>query len=130
MNPIQKIVIVGLATLGLAASAPSFAQHHFHGGPRVGVYVGVPWYGPAFYPPAYYPPYPYGNTVVVPSAPTTYVERVITEPQPAAASLSGPPVQIQAQAQWWHYCQDSQSFYPYVQQCASPWQLVAPQPQR
>jgi hypothetical protein len=54
------------------------------------------------------------------SAPATYVERVIIEPQPAVASLDGPPAQAQAQAQWWHYCQDSQSFYPYVQQCASP----------
>ena len=130
MNQIQKITIAGLAALCLTASAPSFAQHHFHGGPRVGVYVGVPWYGPAFYPPAYYPTYPYGNTVVVPSAPATYVERVITEPQPAAASLGAAPAQSQPQGQWWHYCQDSQSFYPYVQQCASPWQLVAPQPQR
>ena len=110
-------MIAALATLGLTASAPSFAQH--------------PFYGPAYYPPAYYPPYPYGNTVVVPSAPATYVERVITAPQPAAASLGGPPAQAQAQAQWWHYCQDSRSFYPDVQQCASAWQLVvAPQPQR
>ena len=136
MKRIGKITIAALAALGLTASAPSFAQRHFHGGARVGVYVGVPWYGPAYYPPAsydppaYYPPYPYGNTGVVPGAPATYVERVITEPQPAAASLGGPPGQAQAQAQWWHYCQDSQSFYPYVQQCASPWQLVAPQPQR
>lgn len=58
------------------------------------------------------------------------VERVITEPQLAAASLSGPPAQAQVQAQWWYDCQDSQSFFPDVQQCASPWQLVAPQPQR
>jgi hypothetical protein len=64
------------------------------------------------------------------SAPATDVERVITEPQPAAASLSGPPAQAQVQAQWWYDCQDSQSFFPDVQQCASPLQLVAPQPQR
>jgi len=64
------------------------------------------------------------------SAPATYVEHVITEPELAAASLSGPPAQAQAQALWWHDCQDSQSFSPDVQQCASPWRLVAPQPQR
>ena len=64
------------------------------------------------------------------SAPATDVKRVITEPQPAAASLGGPTAQAQAQAQWGYDCQDSQSFYPDVQQCASPWQLVAPQPQR
>jgi len=131
MNRLKKIVAFGTIIFGLAASAPSFAHRYFHGGPRVGVYVGAPWYGPAFYSPPYYPPYPYGGTtVVVPSAPPTYVERVITEPQPAASSLGSAPAQAQPPGQWWHYCQDSQSFYPYVQQCATPWQLVAPQPQR
>lgn len=126
MRQAIKVFLAGLIALGLTASAPSFAQYFFQGGPRVGVYVGVPWYGPAFYPPAYYPPYPYGNTVVVPSAPATYVERVVTLQQPATANPSPMP----PQSQWWHYCKDSQRYYPYVQQCASPWQLVAPQPQR
>ena len=131
MNRLNNVFALGILILGCLVSAPSFAQHHFHGGPRVGVYLGTPWYGPAFYPPAYYPPAYYppdASTVVVPSAPTTYVERVIVEPQPSTSTLSGPSAP--AQPQWWHYCKDSQSFYPYVQQCASPWQLVAPQPQR
>ena len=121
MNRLKNVFALGILILGSLGSAPSFAQHHFHGGPRVGVYLGTPWYGPAFYP-------PYASTVVVPSAPTTYVERIVVEPQPSTATLSGPPAP--AQTQWWHYCRDSQSFYPYVRQCASPWQLVAPQPQR
>ena len=29
---------------------------------------------------------------------------------------------------WWYYCPDSQTFYPHVQQCASEWQRVLPQP--
>jgi len=43
MRRIGNITIAALAALGLTASAPSFAQRHFHGGARVGVYVGVPW---------------------------------------------------------------------------------------
>jgi hypothetical protein len=62
---------------------------------------------PYYYPP-YYPP-------VVVQQPTVYVEQ-----QPAAA-------QPQMQGSW-YYCAASRAYYPYVQDCASGWQRVAPQP--
>jgi len=128
MHRFKKLVILTAAVFGFTASVPSLAHYQHYRGPRVGVYVGAPWYGPAFYPPpVYYPPYPYGAVVVVPSTPATYVERVIVEPQTATANPSTPSAPMQTQ--WWYYCKDSQSYYPQVQQCSSPWQLVAPQPQ-
>ena len=71
-------------------------------------------YGPAY--PAYYPaPYP----VVVESAPSTvYVEQA-SAPRVAAAPDSG---------NWWYYCNESRAYYPYVRECPSQWQRVAPQP--
>lgn len=90
-------------------------HHHHHGGVRFGLFIGapiVPYYYPRYYyPPAYYPYYP--QTVVVPSAPV-YVEQ--SAPAPAQSSTAN-----------WYFCRDSQTYYPYVQQCASPWQQVVPQ---
>ena len=31
-----------------------------------------------------------------------------------------------AAGNYWYYCRDSQTYYPYVQECASPWDRVAP----
>lgn len=61
-----------------------------------------------------------------------------------AVATSGPPVPVQPavvpvyppsapvaqapQPAYWYYCQDSNTYYPYVQQCAGGWQQVTPQP--
>ncbi len=93
----------------------------YHSGARVGVFIGAPllaapWY---YYPrPYYYPYYPYPYPAVS-EAPVTYIEQ--NPPVDAA-----PAPQAQAQ-QYWYYCQDSQTYYPHVQTCASPWQRVMPQ---
>ena len=29
---------------------------------------------------------------------------------------------------YWYFCPDSDAYYPYVKECASPWHRVAPQP--
>ena len=95
---------------------------HFHGAGRVGVFVGVA--PPLFYSPFYYPRYYYPPAVVVPgpvaSAPA-YIE------QPALGEAGPPPVGVPAATgAYWYYCRDSQTYYPYVQECASPWDRVAP----
>ena len=105
-------------------------------GPRshvgVGIYVGVPlagfgYYGyyppPYYYPPYYYQPYyyypPYHPApVVIQQQPTVYVEQ---NPQPAPAAQPAAPA-------YWYFCADSRAYYPYVRECASGWQRVAPQP--
>jgi hypothetical protein len=76
------------------------------------------WYYPGFYYPYYYPYYspyyyPYYNqpAVVLPSEPSTYIERA----QPSEPSA---PPGI------WFYCPESRTYYPYVKQCPGGWQTV------
>lgn len=129
---IQKtLTIVALAAACIAAASPADARRYHHrSGIALGIMIGAPlaysyahsrpyyrsyhrpYYGPYYGAPYYsYPP-----VVVAPAAPPVYIER-----QPA------PQVQSPA-AGYWHYCADSNSYYPYVQQCASQWQLVSPTP--
>lgn len=103
---------------------------HWHRGARVGVYIGAPvvaapwwyynrpYYGYGYgYGPGYYPP------VVVQEQPSVYIEQTPAEAPPAP--LAQAP-QLQQQQQYWYYCQDSKTYYPHVQTCASPWQRVIP----
>ena len=110
---IAVFLIAALCGSAIAGSADArhFRHHHHGGGVRFGVFIGapvVPYYYPRYYAPAYYPYYP--QTVVVPSEPV-YVEQSVAAPAQNS----------------WYYCRDSQTYYPYVQQCATPWQQVAPQ---
>ena len=136
--------IAALLALSLAASAPVQAARGGHGGGHYqgghgggyyrgghgghyyghsGVHWGFYFGGWPYYNSWYYPPYPYyypyspyyGGTVVVPSGPTTYVERGDEQAAPEAQS-------------WWYYCPESKTYYPYVKQCPGGWQKVSPQP--
>lgn len=86
----------------------SHHRHHRHSHARFGLFIGAPlalapWYvGPRYY----YPP-----AVVVPSSPPVYIERG------QAAALSD---------EYWYYCRESATYYPYVKECAGPWQKVVP----
>lgn len=103
--------------LGVSASAAAHAQgwkkHHSH--VHFGLFIGAPAfaYWPYYYP---YPPayYYYPPALHVPAAAPVYVERGAPAEQPAA--------------QWWYYCADARTYYPYVRQCPGGWQRVAPQP--
>jgi hypothetical protein len=139
----RNILIVTLSAAMMAASLQADAGgghgHHgraVHSHARVGIYFGAPiaiggWWGPRPYP-SFYAPYPYYY------APAPVVVReVVREPlvfydergnpvppaQPQARAPSPP-----AAAPTWFYCADSQSYYPYVETCASPWQRVVPHP--
>jgi hypothetical protein len=142
VNRTRRLVSIGVLFFALCAVNP-FAHAawngHYYGGynhyhdnhSNVGVVVGVPfgfpgYYGPYGYPygypfgpyypfPAYYPP----AVVTVPAPPTTYVQQGYAQQNSAAAS-STPS---------WYYCDASQAYYPYVKECSSGWQRVAPQPQ-
>jgi hypothetical protein len=113
-----------LILLAFVASDSAFARpgfHHGGGGVRFGLAVGIPiglgfgYYG-GYYPPyyPYYPPY-YAPAVTVPYAAPTYIEQ--------GSPQAGPATQ-----NYWYYCADSKSYYPYVNQCASGWQRVSPTP--
>ena len=143
MKKLIVATIVGLTAIGSTLVLPTEVDarpYHRGGGVRAGVYLGTgivagallaapyaysrpyrpyyyggypyPYYG---YAPAYYPP------VVVQEQPTVYVEQqAFSAPPPSSAP------QAQAQQQFWYFCQDSQTYYPHVQTCASPWQRVTP----
>ena len=139
-------IAVSLAVL--AASTPALAQHRgHHGGARhgggvvlgLGIGLGIaalPYYAyrrPHYYAPRYYEPYYYPPVAVVSAAPPVYVERQdYSQGQfPATPQVQGAnPSQASAGVaqQDWFYCADSKTYYPYVQQCAGPWQRVTPRP--
>lgn len=115
-----KPTVVALAAClaGATLAIPAHAQHrhfggrggHTHFGLSIGIPIGWPYWG--WYPYPYYAPYP-SQVVVVPSEPTTYVER--TQPAPDSAA-------------YWYYCADAGAYYPYVKECPGGWQRVAPRP--
>ena len=118
MKTFTKAVLALACLAGAVASTPALA----HGHARFGFYFGAPWY-PApyyYYPPAYYYPPPVYS---VPASPPVYVERSDTQPPPQSAPQSSPQADNS-----WYYCRDSQTYYPYVKECASPWQRVSPRP--
>jgi len=113
------------AALAFAASDAEAQHRHHHRGARVGVYIGAPWVvapWPYYYHrPYYYDPY-YYRPVVVREQPVVYVEQ-----QPSVAPAPPAPIpQAQPQQQYWYFCQDTQTYYPHVQTCATPWQRVMP----
>jgi hypothetical protein len=95
--------------------------------------VGWNWYspGPYAYPSYAYPPYysyysyysyyyPYSPpVVVVPAAPSTYIEQQNPEAAQAAPASND-----------WYYCRKPEGYYPYVRQCPGGWQRVPAQPQQ
>jgi hypothetical protein len=89
--------------------------HHFSGHGGFGVFIGPEFGWPGYYGSAYYSPYYYDSPVYVDQEDT-----VAPVPQPSATR--------QQPDNWWYYCQRTQSYYPYVKECAEEWLRVAPQP--
>lgn len=132
-------LICSLAASLLLASLPAEARGgHRHTHARVGVFIGAPllfapWWVESrpYYPHYYYPPAPVvvRERVIVREPLVYYDERgnpVPAAPQPQAQAPAQP--QAGAPAPTWFFCQDTKTYYPYVQSCASPWQRVAPYP--
>ena len=126
MKKFLSTLLVAIGAFGALAFAASSAQaqhhRHHHGGARVGVYIGAPLvWSPWYYPRPYYYD-PYYRPIIVREQPVVYVEQ-----QPGDAAPAPAPVpQAQAQQQFWYFCQDTQTYYPHVQNCATPWQRVIP----
>jgi hypothetical protein len=114
----KKIALL-LAVLALGAVFSESASAS--GRVVVGVGFGYPGWGypgwgwgpgPWYYgsPSYYYPP------GVVSGSPTTYIERQDVAPKEPAST------------DWWYYCEESKSYYPYVKTCPTGWQKVSPTP--
>jgi hypothetical protein len=104
MTPFRAIAATALI-LGSIGSA----QAH---GVRFGFAFGFPVFPAPYYypPPAYY-----------------YPPAVVAAPAPVYIEPAQPQV-VQQPEQYWYYCPDSKTYYPYVQQCATQWQRVSPRP--
>lgn len=116
----KTLAVLTAASTFAVAFAPSDAEARRYWRPRVGVYIGAPVLPYYYYPRPYYNPYYYQPPVVVQEAPVTYIEQY-----PPVAATPAPQAQPQQQ-QFWFFCQDSQTYYPHAQTCASPWQRVMP----
>lgn len=118
MKSAKLPIVLLLACAALLVHDVSLAHggDRYYGGgrPRVGVFIGGPlwpWYYPL--PPSYYYYPPVVTVPVAPPQPPVYIER----------QSETPPAQS-----YWYYCNSSQAYYPYVQQCPEGWQRVTPQP--
>jgi hypothetical protein len=129
-------LLIGGATL--APGAPANAGG-WHGGWHGGWNGGCCWGGssfslflgfPAYYPYpayAYYPPYPaysYGYGYGYSYPPPYY------PPAPPVTVVQQTPPLGPAPVQNWYYCDDPRGYYPYVQNCDTPWRPVPAQPQQ
>lgn len=117
---------LALTLAGALASESALADrgHRHRGQVQFGISIGAPVYwgggywggywGPPhhfYYPgPLYYP----APLVVTPPVPHTYIEQPALAPAPALTQT------------YWYYCAESQTYYPYVKQCAGAWQRVIP----
>jgi hypothetical protein len=108
----RVLTLAVAAVIGALASAGPADAHGRRGRVHFGVVIGGPlwWHGYGW---PHYPPYE--RVIVQRSGPTVYVER------------DADGVERDAD-QYWYFCPDSNTYYPYVKQCASPWHRVAPQP--
>lgn len=126
-NSVSVLILLALLAVSTIASAHG-RRGHYHSGARVGVgiSIGAPiWYGPAYYP--YYRPYNYYPYPAVVPAPV-YVERPVYVEPPVYVERDDRAAAQEAPGQYWYYCRESETYYPYVKQCAGPWQRVPAQP--
>ena len=105
----MKTLLKALLAMALGLTLPTVA----HSRVFFGFNLGVPLYPPAYYypPPVYYAP----PVVVAPAHQPVYIEQA--QPQNSAEGDN-----------WWYYCPDSRTYYPYVRDCRSGWQRVPPRP--
>jgi hypothetical protein len=111
----MRNILISLLAIALGAFAvvPPADAHGGRARVRFGVFVGGPWWWHGY---AWPHPYYRQPIVIERRGPTVYVEK-------------DPDGVQRAPDQYWYYCPDSDTYYPYVKECASPWHRVAPQPQ-
>lgn len=83
---------------------------HSHFRSQLFIGIGDPFFWPWYYPPRYEVP---ARVLVQP--PPIYVERGDGAGSPAAEYS-------------WYYCRSRAAYYPYVSNCAEPWERVTPTP--
>lgn len=99
-NLARTIIAILLALVAGAALA--------HGRVRMGVYVG-PYWGPWWVVP---PPIYYSQPIVIEREAPIVIDSTV------------------APIDYWYYCRPANTYYPYVKDCAAPWERVPAQPAR
>lgn len=141
----RALLAIALAAV-LSASEAAYAHGYHRGwgghayGPRVGVYIGAPWFwGPSWYwgGPWYGYPYGYRYAYGYPYGygygyPFAYAHPYASAPYPPAVRYVSPPADAVEQSTQgaapgaWYYCSDPPGYYPHVSTCSRPWLEVAP----
>jgi hypothetical protein len=108
---VKALALILAGCIGVLALADSADAHGRRGRVQFGVMIGAPlgwgWH--------HHYPYHRERVIVERPGPTVYVEK---DADGVARDAD----------QYWYYCPDSETYYPYVKQCASPWHRVEPQP--
>jgi hypothetical protein len=120
MNRMRILILSGLMAIGGLGGASAWAdrgghfrgpgpghyhRHYYYGGPWLDLGTGL-LLGSALYWATRPPP----SVYVTP-------EPVVVAPPPQATG-----------GEWWYYCRPAGTYYPYVQQCPTGWERVAPYP--
>jgi hypothetical protein len=109
-----------------------FSVHHggwgggfHHGGwGHGGYYGGLGMFGLG-YGMGYYGGFPYGGYGGYYNYPSTIVTVPVTPP---VYIQQTPPANQQYQSGYWYYCTNPEGYYPYIRECLTRWQQVAPRP--
>ena len=115
-----KAAFLAVALVGASVASADADAHGRRHRSSVGIFFGVP--APVFYPRYhYYPHYYYPPAVLVPApaSPPVYIEQAQGGAPPVSSPAEGSPA-------YWYFCRDTRTYYPYVQQCATPWEQVVP----
>ncbi|MBI2995035.1 MAG: hypothetical protein HYY48_12800 [Gammaproteobacteria bacterium] len=85
--------------------------HHDHGSrSHFSFQLGLPLF---WYPYSYYGYNPYPSTVVIERQPPVFIQQSTPAAQPVADD-------------YWYFCPDTRTYYPYTQTCPSDWLQVVP----
>jgi hypothetical protein len=120
--------------------------HHHGGHSHSSVHLGFTsplWYGAYSYPYAYssYPyayAYPYSYPYAYPRYSYSYGSYpyadyppggVVSEEPDAYIVRTNPDRARRSSSEYWHYCRESNLYYPYARECAGQWEQVPTQPQ-
>ncbi len=108
----KAFALILAGCIGLLALADTADAHGRHGRVHLGVVIGAPLWWHSWHAWPHYPRY-YERVIVERQGPTVYVEKDAANEELDAN-------------QYWYFCPDSKTYYPYVKQCSSPWQRVVP----
>jgi hypothetical protein len=120
MHTLTRAALSSLTALALAAT-PALAGGNYRGGGYGGYHGGYGYRGGGWYGPGWGAALGLGLGAAL-VAPLAYGAYYGSYAQP----YSYGPAPTYSQPQPWLYCQAPAGYYPYIQQCLSPWLPVLP----